>query len=343
MENYSRRLPVYLLLDTSESMAGPAIEAVQQGVRTLIGELSTNPLALETAYMSVITFSREAKQIIPLTELTRFQPPPLSVRPGTALGGALRLLSECLRTEVMKTTETTKGDYKPLVFLLTDGQPTDDWEQAADQIKAPGGRKAANIYAIGCGPDVDSEVLYRITDTVLLMPHLTPEAIRKFFVWLSASVQAVSTKIEATSGAGAINLPAPPSGALEVAPRTTGARRDRQSPRQVFLHVLCSRTRRPYLMRFVRREMDERYDAVAAHKLEALEEGDADLLPPINSSLLFGCPSCPYCENPIATLCPCGALFCTPHAEPPTLICPKCNSELVMGDGKDFDISRTHG
>ncbi|MBD0370236.1 MAG: VWA domain-containing protein [Pyrinomonadaceae bacterium] len=344
MENYSRRLPVYLLLDTSESMAGPAIEAVQQGVRTLVGELATNPLALETAYMSVITFSREAKQIIPLTELTRFQPPPLRVRPGTALGGALRLLSERLRSEVMKTTETTKGDYKPLVFLLTDGQPTDDWEQAADSIKAPGASKTANIYAIGCGPDVDSEVLYRITETVLLMPNLTPEAIRKFFVWLSASVQAVSTKIEATASAGAINLPAPPSGALEVAPRTTtAARRGNKSPRQVFLHALCSKVRKPYLMRFVRREYEERYDAVAAHKLEALEEGDTELLPPINSSLLFGCPSCPYCENPIATMCPCGALFCTPPGEPPTLVCPKCNSELVMGDGKDFDITRADG
>jgi uncharacterized protein YegL len=342
MENYSRRLPVYLLLDTSESMAGPAIEAVTQGVRTLIGELTTNPLALETAYMSVITFSREAKQVIPLTELTRFQPPPLRVRPGTALGAALRLLAQCLSTEVIKTTETTKGDYKPLVFLLTDGQPTDDWEQAADSLKAPGARKTANIYAIGCGPDVDSEVLYRITDTVLLMPHLTAEAIRKFFVWLSASVQAVSTKIETSASTGAINLPAPPVDVMEVAPRTSG-RRGVESPRQVFLHALCSKYRQPYLMRFIRREYDERYDAVAAHRLEALEEGDADFLPPINSSLLYGCPACPYCENPIATMCPCGALFCTPPTEPPMLVCPKCNSELVMGDGKDFDISRTHG
>src|SRR5208337_2466650 len=122
-----RRLPVYLLLDCSESMAGPAIEAVQRGVQTLVGELRNNPLALETAYLSVITFARETKQVVPLTELIQFQPPRLSVRTGTSLGAALRLLLACLNKDVIKTTPTTKGDYKPLVFMLTDGQPTDDW------------------------------------------------------------------------------------------------------------------------------------------------------------------------------------------------------------------------
>src|ERR1044072_8042327 len=121
-----RRLPVYLLLDCSESMAGPAIEAVVRGVETLVRELRSNPQAVETAHLSVITFSREARQDVPLTELMSFQPPKLRVRPGTALGSALWLLKERLEREVVKNTADIKGDYKPLVFLLTDGQPTDD-------------------------------------------------------------------------------------------------------------------------------------------------------------------------------------------------------------------------
>src|SRR5271166_2936327 len=107
-----RRLPVYLLLDCSESMAGPAIEAVEAGVQTLISELRGNPLALETAYLSVITFAKQAKVVVPLTELIHFQPPKLSVRTGTSLGAALRLLLNQLNKEVVKTTPTTKGDYK---------------------------------------------------------------------------------------------------------------------------------------------------------------------------------------------------------------------------------------
>jgi uncharacterized protein YegL len=341
MENYSRRLPVYLLLDSSESMAGPAIEAVGQGVNTLVNEIRTNPLALETAYLSVITFSREAQQIVPLTELLRFQAPALRIRPGTAMGAALRLLIECLKRDVHKSTEGVKGDYKPLVFLMTDGQPTDDWESAADTLKR---ERRANIYAIGCGPDVDTAVLYRITDKVLVMPNLTPEGIRKFFVWLSASVQTVSTRADARTESGSLDLPPPPLGVIEEAPRPSGPRDDK--PRQVFIHALCVKNRRPYLIRFVRRAYEEIYDNVASHPLESLEEGDAESLPPISSSLLCGISPCPHCENPIAVVCSvCKVVFCSPEEQPPVVNCPKCGHQLDKSpdDSPPINIIRSDG
>jgi len=338
-----RRLPVYLLLDCSESMAGPAIEAVARGVETLVKELRSNPQAVETAYLSVITFSREARQDVPLTELMSFQIPKLRVRPGTALGAALWLLKDRLGREVIKNAEGIKGDFKPLIFLLTDGQPTDDWGAAADAVKQ-GGTKFANIVAIGCGPDVDLQSLYRITNSVLLMPDLTPESIRKFFVWLSSSVQAASVRVD---GGGAennpLNLPTPPPDSLEVASPDGASGPTLGAPRQVFLHGHCSKTRRPYLMRFVRREYEELYDAVAAHPLEALDESDAESLPPINSSLLLGCPACPYCENRHTGVCPCGALFCAPDNTSP-IVCPRCGAQLGGGTGSsEFEISRTQG
>jgi uncharacterized protein YegL len=340
MSDFYRRLPVYLLLDCSESMAGDAIEAVSLGVNALLTDLRTDPQALETAYLSVITFSRTAKQEVPLTELLHFHPPKLSVKTGTALGAALRLLSECLKREVLRTTATTKGDYKPLVFILTDGQPTDDWKSAAATLKSARDPKVANIYAIGCSTDVDFEVLYSITDTVLLMPDLSPDSLRKCFVWLSASVQTASASLEGSFGKEAINLPALPDDALTVASRSQVTRD--QTPRQVFLHARCSKTKQPYLMRFALGEYEGLYDAVAAHRLESLEDEDADLLPPINSSLLNGCPSCPYCENPIAAMCPCGALFCASETQD-SVVCPKCNTQLAAGNKTDFDIKRSQG
>lgn len=341
MPNYSRRLPVYLLLDCSESMAGPAIEAVSRGINTLVTELRGNPHALETAYLSVITFARDARQVVPLTELLPFQLPRLTVRPGTALGAALGLLMQCLRQEVVKTTETTKGDYRPLVFLLTDGQPTDDWEAAADALKSVRGPRIANVYAIGCGPDVDTEILRRITDIVLLMPHLSPEAFRRCFTWWSASVQTASTRLEEGYRNDPIELPALPADMLQIAPKSVG-RRD-QPPRQVFLHARCSKTKAPYLMRFARRQHDRLYDPVAAHPLEELTEEDEALLPPINSSLLNGCPRCPHCENPTAAMCPCGTLFCmAPDTQEP-LSCPKCGAQLLSGGTGDFDVKRSQG
>ncbi len=70
-----RRLPVYLLLDTSGSMHGEPIEAVKNGVQTLLTTLKQDPYALETAYVSVITFDSTARQAVPLTDLPQFQSP----------------------------------------------------------------------------------------------------------------------------------------------------------------------------------------------------------------------------------------------------------------------------
>jgi uncharacterized protein YegL len=335
-----RRLPVYLLLDCSESMAGPAIEAVEKGVQTLVSELRGNPLALETAYLSVITFAKQAKQVVPLTELIQFQPPKLSVRTGTSLGAAIKLLMECIGRDVVKTTPTTKGDYKPLVFLLTDGQPTDNWEPAAEALRRANNPKIANIYAVGCGPDVDSDVLRQVTDIVLMMPQMTPESFKKFFVWLSASVQSASTRL-GEGGKQPIEMPPLPKD-LELAPQESSLGDD-DRPRQVFLHARCLRNKKAYLMRFARRPYDDRYEAIASHPLEAIEKGDADLLPPINSSLLDGCPPCPYCENPGAGMCPCGTLFCVgPDVRGP-VNCPSCNASLSGGRGGAFDIKRSQG
>ena len=114
---------------------------------------------------------------------------------GHQLGAALRLLLECLRRDVAKTTPTTKGDYRPLVFLFTDGQPTDDYQPAAKAVRAANNPRIANIYAIACGPDVDTDVLREVTDIVLQMPA-TSEAFRQFFVWLSTSVQSASTVLD---------------------------------------------------------------------------------------------------------------------------------------------------
>ena len=112
-----RRLPVYLLLDTSGSMYGEPIEAVKNGVQTLISTLRSDPYALETAYISIITFNTTAQQVSPLTELAAFQQPGIDAGGCTALGGALELLSQKIDSEVTKTTAEVKGDWRPSVFI----------------------------------------------------------------------------------------------------------------------------------------------------------------------------------------------------------------------------------
>ena len=165
MADFTRRLPVYLLLDCSGSMMGEPIEAVRQGVKALLSELRGDPQALETAYLSVITFDSQARQIIPLTELMSFKEPEINAGGATALGGALNVLIDCVNSEVRKSTETQKGDWRPLVFILTDGSPTDveTFREAAQRIK---GMKAANIIACAAGSNANTSYLKEITESM---------------------------------------------------------------------------------------------------------------------------------------------------------------------------------
>ena len=201
-----RRLPVYLVLDCSGSMTGEPIEAVRQGMKTLLSELKSDPQALETVWMSVITFDSSARQIMPLTELVQVKEPTFEARSTTALGAALRLLSDSITNEVRKTTSTQKGDWKPLIFLMTDGIPTDEWETAADAIKVA---RPGNFIACAAGAEADENTLKRMTDIVVRLNDLQPDALKQFFKWVSASVATTSTNIAKSDAP--INLPAPPA------------------------------------------------------------------------------------------------------------------------------------
>lgn len=75
----SRRLPVYILIDTSGSMKGEPIESVKVGLSDMIASLRLDPYALETACISIITFNSNVNQILPLTDLENLQLPDIQV------------------------------------------------------------------------------------------------------------------------------------------------------------------------------------------------------------------------------------------------------------------------
>ena len=205
-----RRLPVYLLLDTSGSMSGEPIEAVKNGVQIMISSLRQNPQAIETAFLSVITFDSTAQQIIPLTDLASFQMVDIRATGVTALGDALKLVAHKIETEVQKTTTEQKGDWKPLVFIMTDGIPTDDWQSGLNEFKKS---KIAFTVACAAGSGADTNILKQITENVVSLDTADSASIGKFFQWVTASIGVSSTKVEDSGKevTGLNELPPPPS------------------------------------------------------------------------------------------------------------------------------------
>ena len=132
----------------------------------------------------------------------------------TALGGALNVLIDCVNSEVRKSTETQKGDWRPLVFILTDGSPTDieTFREAAQRIK---GMKAANIIACAAGSNANTSYLKEITESVLMMNTLSAGDMAQFFAWVSGSVKMSSKTLDTKPGAP-IELPPPPQGFVVV-------------------------------------------------------------------------------------------------------------------------------
>jgi uncharacterized protein YegL len=205
-----RRLPVYILADVSGSMQGTPIESVKSGIRQLHRDLMSDPQAIESAYLSVVTFAESAQQVVPLTEVAQFVPPDLVAGGQTNLGDALRLLLDSFDHEVVRTTADQKGDWRPLVFLLTDGAPTDtDWPAYAQQLRE---RRPANIIAVACGDQADTGALKQVTEIVIQMRDMSPDAFRAFFKFVSASVKQTSAKVGAVAEGAGIQLPPPPPG-----------------------------------------------------------------------------------------------------------------------------------
>ena len=193
-----RRLPVYILIDTSTSMRGEPIEAVKMGIHSLLDSLCKDPYALETVCLSVITYNSIAEQVLPLTEVYKVHFPDIIAKGRSVLGEALMLLSEKVDLEVRKTTSTQKGDWKPLLFLLSDGGHTGPIAKPISELKK---RKFGIVVACAAGKKSHLDLLHKITENVVQISTTDTVSIKSYFKWVSNSISARSLKLEdATKG-----------------------------------------------------------------------------------------------------------------------------------------------
>lgn len=208
ISHYMRHLPVYILIDTSGSMKGEPIESVKVGLADMIATLRQDPYALETVCISIITFDKDVNQVLPLTELENLQLPNI-VTPDagpTHMGAALKVLCEKIGIEVKKGSADQKGDWRPLLFLLTDGKPSDiqEYNKVIPQVKS---LNFASIVACAAGPKAKTEPLQHLTDQVFRLDTMDAASFKKFFVWVSDVIGLGGKSVGTTD---AIELPGPP-------------------------------------------------------------------------------------------------------------------------------------
>lgn len=334
----TRRLPIYFLIDVSESTAGEVADRIDAGLNHFITSLRRNPQALETAAVSIITFSGVAKQIVPLTDLVHFKRPRLTLGSGTALGSAIALWQDAMKREVImaKPQSGHKSDYRPLAFLLTDGVPTDHWRESLSAMNAPDGIKS-HMVALACGEHVDLEVLFALTPHVIHMKEANASAFASFFRWVTQSVDMTSRSIQ-TSGTSTFEMPVLDPNYLRAADRSLAQPIDLNH--QKFMLVKCQTRNLPYILRFEKRLMRQNgstvtaYEAIAAHPVELFDEasmGSATIDNPIGKPI-----ACPHCENTAIGICQCGKPHClNSDAHKQAYVkCPHCgNVGEYGGDG----------
>ncbi|WP_288383829.1 VWA domain-containing protein [uncultured Acinetobacter sp.] len=203
-----RRLPVYILLDTSGSMRGEPIHSVNVGLQSMLSALRQDPYALESVHLSIITFDLEARVYLPLTPLDQVQLTDIDVPSAgaTFMGAALELLAEQVTQQLQKSTDEVKGDWRPLLFMMTDGSPSDvyAYQQAIPVMQQ---LNFASIVACAAGPKAKQDHLLQLTNKVVVLDTMDAASFAGFFKWVSASVVVGSSSAGIS---GSVSLPPPP-------------------------------------------------------------------------------------------------------------------------------------
>lgn len=191
IENPENRCPVILLLDTSRSMTGRPIQELNEGLKTFKDDLLRDTQASLSVEVAIIEFGKNVKLVQDFVTVDDFTPPVLQADGMTPMGQAIEYALDIL--EQRKATYKANGIqyYRPWVFMITDGAPTDAWRNASQRLQEAERNNKLLFFAAGVeGADMD-------TLRYIVPPERPPVMLNgldftSLFIWLSGSMKRVS-------------------------------------------------------------------------------------------------------------------------------------------------------
>lgn len=189
-ENPEPRCPCILLLDCSSSMKGLPIEELNNGLKIFKEQLISDDLAAKRVEVTVIKFASDVELMNDFEVAENFEPIELIAEGTTSMGQAIeeaiRLLSS--RKEIYKRNGISY--YRPWIFMITDGYPTDNWEHAAEKVRKGENNKEFAFFAVG----INNADLNRLSQIAVRQPlKLKGLDFRELFQWLSNTMHSVSS------------------------------------------------------------------------------------------------------------------------------------------------------
>lgn len=199
-----RTMVLFFVVDTSGSMSGDKIGSVNDAVRETVPDLrdlsNNNPDA--AVKIAALQFDTDARWLYPQPiDSEDFQWNDLQVGGLTSLGQALKELDAKLSKS--QFLQEVAGSFAPVIILLSDGGPTDDYKKGLDAIKQNNWFKHAIKIAIAIGNDADKNVLTEFTGNseavIEVHNRSTLKAIIKFVSITSSQVNSKSSGVEDTN------------------------------------------------------------------------------------------------------------------------------------------------
>ncbi|NJO93889.1 MAG: VWA domain-containing protein [Hydrococcus sp. RM1_1_31] len=205
VENPEPRCPVILLCDTSGSMSGEPINALNAGLAAFKEDVYKDEIASLRVEVALVTFG-PVKLAQDFVTIDNFIAPNLKADGGTPMGQAIESALDLLETR--KETYKNNGIqyYRPWVFLITDGAPTDNWLNAAQRVREAENQRRLLFFAVGV-KGADLNTLRQIAPPERPPLLLNGLDFRSMFQWLSTSMKRVSS-----SQVGGTMISLPPVG-----------------------------------------------------------------------------------------------------------------------------------